>query len=412
VSGGPERPAILCFAGDAWDGNPHSRHHLMRRFAGRWEVLFVEGLPMRALAMDGPAELRRVAAKLRARAGLRTVAPHLHVLRPPPIPPAGRAGREVLLEVLRRQVLGARRRVGATGPAVSWFSQPIAAPLRGRLGDGGSVLYYQDRYDAFSHVDAELLRRSLTALARGCDVSIASAAALADDLRDLGAEPHLVPHGVELDRFVGAPEPPPDLEGLERPLVGCIGLIDDYFDFAAVRAVADRLERGTVVFVGAANTDVAALRHPRIALLGRRPYDTIPAYVAAFATCLVPFAVNRLTVGVNPIKLREYLAAGRPVVATDLPETVRYGEVIELAGDPDGFAAAVLRTLAPGYDTEAARARRRASVAGESWDAVAGRIDALMLPLVTGRDAAPSPPVAVSSGGMARMLRRPRGPNA
>lgn len=376
------RPVIICFAGDVWDGNPHSRHHLMRRLAGRWDVLFVEGLPMRSVTVRSRGELRRVARKLRGRAGLREVEPHLHVLRPPPIPPAGRAGRGALLATVRAQVLHARRRLGLGGPAVSWFSQPIAAPLRGRLGDRATVFYYQDRYDAFSHVDAAHLRTCVAALARESDVAIVSARALADDLRALGAEPHVVPHGVEVERFLPDVAAPDDLRSLEPPLIGCVGLIDDHLDLDAIRAVADGLERGTVVLVGGANIDLAGLRHERIALLGRRPYDTMPGYVASFAVCLVPFARNRLTLGVNPIKLREYLAAGRPVVATDLPEIHPYADVVELADGPDAFVDAVRHALAPGYDSPHERALRRARVAAESWDAVAARVEELIAPLV------------------------------
>ena len=66
-----ERPALICFAGDAWDGNPHSRHHLMRLLRRDYDVLFVEGLPMRGPMAGDRTELRRIWRKLRAPVGLR-----------------------------------------------------------------------------------------------------------------------------------------------------------------------------------------------------------------------------------------------------------------------------------------------------------------------------------------------------
>ena len=105
----------------------------------------------------------------------------------------------------------ALRRLGLDGPAISWFSIPVCAPLRGRFGEVGSVLYYQDRYDAFSHVNGEHLRGCLREFAAGCDVSIASSEALAEDLRRLGAEPHLIAHGVDAERFAGRRQAPEDL---------------------------------------------------------------------------------------------------------------------------------------------------------------------------------------------------------
>lgn len=379
----PPKPFLICFAGDRWDGNPHSRHHLMRRFAGDFEVLFVESLPMRSLASADRYELKRAIRKLRRGMRLRTVAPHLHVMRPPPIPPAGRLGRRLQLAVVRAQIAYARKRLKITGPGVSWFSVPTAAPLRGRLGERGSLFYYQDRYDEFSHVDARLLRDQIAQLAR-CDVCLATSEELADDLRVLRARPTVVPHGVDVGRFASGGPLPDDLARIEKPLVGHIGLLDDHISFELLRAVADRLPQGSIVLVGGANTDVSSLRHPRIVHLGPRPYESMPRYLAAFDCCLVPFNINRLTAAVNPIKLREYLAAGRPVVSTPLPSVAKYADIVELAREPDDFAAAVLRALQPGADTPQMRAKRQDAVAAESWDAVADLIRPMLVRLGIG----------------------------
>jgi glycosyltransferase involved in cell wall biosynthesis len=284
--------------------------------------------------------------------------------------------------VVRSQIARARRRLALDGPVAAWFSVPVAAPLLGRLQERGSLFYYQDRYDEFSHVDPERLRGLIADLARGCDACIASSEELADDLRQLGAEPTVVPHGVDVERCAVEPPAPPDLAGLERPLIGHVGLLDDYLSLDSIRAVAESLERGTVVLVGAANTDVSVLEHPRIALLGFRPYESIPAYVATFACCIVPFKINRLTMAVNPIKLREYLAAGRPVVSTPLPAVLEYREVVELAEGPEAFANAVVSLLDGHGDSAQARLMRRNRVAGESWDRVAERIAPTLTRLV------------------------------
>ena len=136
----------------------------------------------------------------------------------------------------------------------------------------------------------------------------------------------------------------------------------------------------------ATSTSIAGdLNHERIALLGRRDYELMPAYLQAFQVCLLPFKMDRLTEGVDPLKLREYLAAGRPVVSTPLPPGLPYASVIRLASGPLEFAAAVRSALDPGEDTSEARARRRARVAGESWDAVAAHLETLIEPLMNRR---------------------------
>jgi glycosyltransferase involved in cell wall biosynthesis len=128
-------------------------------------------------------------------------------------------------------------------------------------------------------------------------------------------------------------------------------------------------------------------------MLGFRPYEQIPAYLAAFDCCICPFQINRLTSAVNPIKLREYLAAGRPVVSSPLPAVLEYADVVEIASESTEFAAAVTRMLEPAQDTAPARAMRRQRVQGESWDAVAARLRPMLLRLAgvdEGADAAPT----------------------
>jgi glycosyltransferase involved in cell wall biosynthesis len=374
---------LICFAGDAWDGNPHSRHHLTRRLAGEFEVLFVESVPMRGLVVGDRADWRRGLAKLRTmRPRLRTVARGLHVMRPPFVPPLGAVGLMTQTVTVRQAIVSALRRLRLVGPRVLWFSQPTAAPLLGKLDESVAMLFYQDRYDAFSHVDAGRLRQMLSDLARGADVAVATSHHLAEDLRRLGADPLVIPHGVELERFQEPGPTPTDIARLQRPIVGCVGLIDDYWDLEGLRLLADRLKTGSVVIVGAANTPVARLDHPRVHLLGPRPYEAVPAYLAAFDCCVIPFLVNRLTEAVNPIKLREYLAAGRPVVATPLPEVVPYGDVVRVAEPGEAFVSAVLSELEAAGDTEEDRSRRRARVAGESWDAAAAKISDLLYGLL------------------------------
>jgi len=351
----------------------------MRRLAGEYEVLWVDGAFVRSLSQLDRRAWLDLFRKLRRGVGLTTVGPQLHVLRPLPVPPAGRVGRHVRLAVLRFQIRRALKRLGLDGLRVTWFSLPNVAALAGRLGERASVFFYQDRYHAFPHVDRTRLAADVRALAERCDVTMASSHALADELRELGADPVLVRHGVDLARFAGQPAVPDDIASLERPLVGYVGRIKDYLWLDMVRAVADRLDRGTVVLVGDTSIDLSALSHPRIELLGQRPAETMPAYIGSFDCCLIPFVVDGLTEAVNPIKLREYLAAGRPVVSTALPEVVPYGDVVSLADGPKEFADAVEQLLAdPEADSDEARARRRARVADESWDAAADRVGQLL----------------------------------
>lgn len=357
----------------------------MKRFAAAgWWVLFVEGVPMRAISAGDPQEWGRIRRKLRRRAGLHTPLPNLHTLQPIPIPPAGPIGRRLQARALQLQVNAARRRLRLAGPCISWFSLPVAAPLRGHVGDCASIFYYQDRYEEFEHVDRAYLRAGVARLASECDITIASAQQLAEDLLEHGACPVVVRHGVDVEFFARRAATPTDLVGLERPLVGCVGLVDHHLDLAAIRSIARTLDKGTVVLVGGTNIGAHDLEHSRIRRIGPRPYEAMPGYLHAFDACLVPFVHNRLTCAVNPIKLREYLAAGRPTVATPLPEILAYRDVVEVVEDGD-WPAALRRALAPEADTEGRRAARRERVRSEDWNVAAERVAVLLRKLPDAR---------------------------
>jgi len=120
-----------------------------------------------------------------------------------------------------------------------------------------------------------------------------------------------------------------------------------------------------IVLIGDSTVDLGPYRGiANMHFLGRRPYADLPAYCKAFDVGLIPFKINELTRAVNPIKMKEYLAAGLPVVSTPLPEVRLYSHLVELAEDAQAFAAAVESCLARGAE---ARGERSRAMASETW---------------------------------------------
>jgi glycosyltransferase involved in cell wall biosynthesis len=103
-----------------------------------------------------------------------------------------------------------------------------------------------------------------------------------------------------------------------------------------------------------------------VRLLGRRPYEQLPRYCKAFSVGVMPFVLNELTSNVNPIKMREYLSAGLPVVSTDLPEVRGYSDSVRVAHSPEDFIAACEEAIAA--DDPFMRRRRSEAMASESWE--------------------------------------------
>jgi len=122
------------------------------------------------------------------------------------------------------------------------------------------------------------------------------------------------------------------------------------------------------VLIGKAATDVTALRRlPNVHLLGRKPYAELPAYAKGFDVAVCPFVENELTESVNPIKLREYLSAGLPVVATGIPEAAAYDRWCDLVSGPEAFLAAC--EAAVRNDSPELRRTRSQAMRKETWEA-------------------------------------------
>jgi glycosyltransferase involved in cell wall biosynthesis len=148
------------------------------------------------------------------------------------------------------------------------------------------------------------------------------------------------------------------------------GVIDRRMDTAFVRAAAERLPGGTLLFVGPQdNPDPELLRLPRVRTLPPVAYDDLPAVAARSAVLVMPYADLPVTRAMQPLKLKEYLATGKPVVASALPSTQSWADCLDLAATPDAFAAAVLARLARGLPAEQRAARSR--LEAEGWDAKA-----------------------------------------
>lgn len=369
-------PPIVTFAND-YRGDPTSKHHIMRRLAEHTDVLWVEAAGMRRPKLRSPLDLRRILARLRrASQGVqRDGHERLHVVSPLSIPLPGRRLATQANRLLYRRAIG--RALGALHVArapLLWVYTPTVAPYLADLPRAGLVYHCVDRWWAFADYDAAVMRSCHELLCRTADVVFASAGELLTDCARYTPRAYLVRHGVEWEHFARAalapPPRPPDIADIRGPIIGFFGLIHEWVDQDLLGSIADAFPEATLVLIGRVQVDAARLRaRPNIRLLGQRSYADLPAYAAAFSLALVPFVRNELTIAVNPIKLREYLCAGLPVVATALPEIALLQDRPQLlvADSIPAFVTAVGEVLqrpwGPAERRDAAGAER-----GESWD--------------------------------------------
>ncbi len=370
---------ILCFSHD-WTGDPLSKTHLMRVLAKENRILWINAIANR-MPTASSKDMSRIFKKLKSfTEPVREVEPNIFVLNPLAIPAYGS---KVIVDLnqrsLVRQVKRAMRDLGFSN-VVNMVFNPAAGMIAGRLGESELIYYCVDEYTAFTGSAA--LKEIEEGLFRMADLVVVSAEKLYDSKKQFNENTHIIRHGTDWRHFRTALDPalalPDEVRDLPRPIIGFHGLLADWVDFELIKKVAERFERGSVVLVGKISVDAEQKVKildgvPNIHFLGRKPYEQLPAYCKAFDVALNPFAINELTLAANPLKVREYLAAGLPVVSTDIPE-VRILEDCLVGTDHDDFIAKIEFALADPTPRETVSDRIR----HESWEAKVDELRAIV----------------------------------
>jgi glycosyltransferase involved in cell wall biosynthesis len=260
------------------------------------------------------------------------------------------------------------RKLGFKQP-LNWVFNPAAAVIAGTLGEEKVIYYCVDEYTAFSGVSSSSLAELEESLLRRADLVIVSADLLYQSKAPFNPHTVMVRHGVDFAHFSRALDAetvvPAEIARLPRPVIGFHGLIADWVDLDLMAEVAKHFAHGSVVMIGKATTDTSALKNlPNVHFLGRKPYAELPAYCKGFDVALNPFRISELTLNANPLKVREYLAAGLQVVSTAIPEVEVLGQC-RIGHNTEEFIAEIEAALAdPGPKPERSEAIRH-----ESWEA-------------------------------------------
>ncbi len=376
---------MIANAWAAGEDNPTSKHRIALELARKGHrVLWVEGAGMRRPSLGSGHDRGRIARKLRAASrGPREVHERIWVVTPLLVPIPSRAAVRLLNGWIYRAAMQATcRRLAFASPVLINYV-PVLADAMKRWRGGRVVYHCVDRWDAFDMYDSAMMAEVDRQCCERADIVIASSQTLLERCRRHSPSAHLVMHGVDYDHFataLDAPARPDDLPA--GPVVGFFGLLSEWLDQELVLRLADELPDAQLALIGTADVDVSRLEtRENIHLLGPRPFSELPRYVARFAVGIIPFVVNELTVAVNPIKLREMMAAGCPVVSSAMPEVAKYADLVRqtvvVARDRDEFVDAVKARLAQAPDvTERRRLSER--MRDETWEAKVAQILAVL----------------------------------
>ena len=258
---------------------------------------------------------------------------------------------------------------------VLWTYWPNTAYLIGRLAERASVYHCIDDFVAVGYplTTRGMIARMEAEQCRKVHVVFARTEGLAEAKRLFNANTHLLQGGVDTSQFDPAhvPEPPPGLASLPHPRIGFIGTIDDRVNMELLSRCATTLQYATFILIGPVRRHRANTRPlenlSNVHFLPAVPHSDVPAIMAALDVCLIPYRISPYTRGLSPIKLYEYLAMAKPVVATDLPYLRREAAHIRIAGTAEGFLAALRAALAQ-PPTEQQQTQWRATAEAHSWE--------------------------------------------
>ncbi|MDP8249255.1 MAG: glycosyltransferase [Candidatus Tritonobacter lacicola] len=271
---------------------------------------------------------------------------------------------------------------------VLWFYDPEMEYMPGKLGERLVVYDCVDIMSAFPRYGDPVLRAEFIEkeerLVRRSDLVFATTDAIYREKKVLNESTYLVPNVGDFEHFSAAlsPDlkPAGEIARMKRPVIGFIGAVTDYkLDIPLLEAVAQMRPDWSLVLAGPVLKPCdrfgssSLSERENVHVLGKVPYEKLPAYVKGFDVCIIPYALNDYTRGVFPIKFFEYMATGKPVVSTPLPSLLGYSPLVSFGKSPTEFIGAVEEAL---REEDESIVRKRIETARENtWP---GRIRRIM----------------------------------
>jgi glycosyltransferase involved in cell wall biosynthesis len=383
-----DRFDIVYFSSIDWNHTWQRPQQLASRLARYGKVLYISPLGLRSVVLtDWARILRRIAFEFSrpVTASNQRLTVHTPLLYLP-LPESPLANR-INGWLLHRTIAQWMKRHQIHRPIV-WMGVPSPVALEAIKSIEVRLTVY-DCLDNFSlfHQDAPYIVEAEQQIVSRTQIVFATAAELLERMKLINPRTYLLPNAADYEHFaydaIRDLPPPREMASLRKPILGYIGEMAQWFDFDLVHNVALQHPAWNIVLIGLVHVDLAhkLFRLPNVFPLGRKSYSELPAYLRCFDLCLLPFKINALTSAVNPVKLYEYLAAGKPVVSTPMREVWQYQDVVRIA-ERSEFSAAIKTELET--DSEAKIQQRLVVARRNTWDQRIEEILRLLDPALAG----------------------------
>ncbi|KAF0195339.1 MAG: hypothetical protein FD169_1429 [Bacillota bacterium] len=354
---------IVLLSAVPWSGLYARPQHLATRFASLGaRVIFVEP----AGSFLSPLKQRGIPKF----SSMRREEPNIAVLTPPLLLPAGYGWSPINRlnqALLWRSICSAAHKLGWEADMV-WTHLPGTADLPTDL-----PLVYDcvDDHAAFSQISylwsCEVVKRLEHKLLQRAWRVFASSELLLSKCRQVRKDAALVGNGADMDHFAAATQGYSNIIDVSHPIVGFYGGIGTWIDLELVADAAVSRPDLNFVMIGPVDSAVKLpARAANLHFLGFVPYQALPQYLADFDVALVPFKNSEVTQSVNPLKLYEYFAAGKPVIVADIPELARWQPLVYVANTAAGLLNEIDKAL---KESEILTIARQKVAQENSWDA-------------------------------------------
>lgn len=384
--------SIICFGGeDWWYHHPHSKAHLMRRFARAGnKVIFLNSISMGLPALGHKDIVPRISRKLRSYSKLaRQTTDGITVVSPASLPFFGSETARAINRRLLRAQIGRLTANRDFDKPILWIAIPTAADMIGCFDESLVIYHISDKYDAntMDHAtDPAAIRELHEKAIANADLIFYSGRKLLSEATRGVERSYLLEQAVDFDHWAaldqrvsnGELKIAPEVEAIPHPRLGYFGAIEPWLvDQDLIKKAARERPHWQWVFIGNRSRGLEIEGLPNTHFLPPVAYDDLPSYAAGFDVCVLPWETQQaFTSYGSAIKVREYLATGKPVVISPLPEYEPMADVLRIARSRDQFLSLVEGAL--NESDPQAGLRRQAAVAQGTWDARAEWVSGLI----------------------------------
>lgn len=380
---------IVCISTSNWDFPYGSRQQIMTRLANNNRILYVEAqISLLHILKDPFNGLKRIEKSLKGTSRKKN---SLYIYTPLPLIPFGNfffyintINQFILLFFLKKQM----KKIGFKRP-ILWIYPPNSFSLIGKMGEVLSIYYCIDDFP--TEIDQKRRKRTLSffenEILRKADLVFTCTKSLYEKRKRVREDIFFLRNGVDFDFFNKKDhlEVPSDISNICYPRIGFLGTMDSRIDVSLISSIASERPGWQIILIGKDmlhKEDRNALNfHSNIHMLGFRKYELLPKYIHMMDVCIIPYKTEGFSGCVFPIKVLEYLASGKPVVSTFLPELYDFQDVVKLSNNQEEFIENIDMYLKNNNELS----RRREVAAAHSWTEKVNTLSELICSRITNK---------------------------